>query len=503
MNSGDNTDQLLELLVGYSTAPDLHRLRALAPELDRAIQLRAARDGHRRCPKNTPPLPVRGALPHTLDNLQAVLSALEHYTNANDYETDVAHALALHLLFNDAEHDNQLASVVLLSFLIQTSMPVLLERQMRFITNNYAMPAADQEQTEPALNSDILQAVFLKPSSTLLLFDQIRTASRSCFNVAACLLVQALEKSSYDCARLLLAQPPFTCSLPLGCYIDMQRTCAQALLSLYAKQQADPRTTLFHMDDEFANARLLPVVNGDALRPFDQLLGVFSLIEKRIRLRERHAARLEAEEAGEKDTADAALLRADPELRIERARAVLEGEKRLKLHVETALVAIRNTLLALVDSADDTGYLKHLLEVIRPPQTVGGVLGEKAHANDDILLFQKPPEKTDKDADTDDKVAAPAPDMSLRFGHGVLQHMLLENKMAPIGGVVWSDIAAIQALYRYYDLRVMPALDSAFEALKETYAAVAAEKQAQRNAAQRNFAEAVQKVTAKSYWGEE
>lgn len=505
----DGVEQLLELFVGYSTTKDLHRLRLLSPDLDRAIQLRVARDGHLRSPKDTEPV-LRGPLPLTPENLQAVMIILERYMNENDYETDVAHALALHFLFNGAcGCENELASIVLLSFLIQTSMPVLLERQMRFITNNYIMPAADEEQTAPALNSDVLQAVFLKPSSYAEgLFKQIRGASRSCFNVAACLMVQAMEKSSYDCARLLLAQPPFTCSLPLGCYMEMQRTCAQALLSLYAKQQADPRVTLFHMDDEFAAQKLLPIVNGDALRPFDQLLGVFSLIEKRIRLRERHAARLEEEEAGEKDTADAALLRADPELRIERAHALLENEKRLKSHVETALVAIRNALLPLVDSADDTGYLKHILDVIRSPQTAGGVVGVKPSADADILLFQPPPskEKADKDDDVDDKVpapAAPTPDLSLRFGQEVLKHMLLENKMTPVGGVVWADIAAIQALYRYYDLRVMPGVDGAFETLKETYKAVAVEKQAQRDAAKRNFAESVQKVTAKSYWGEE
>ena len=164
----------LDTLVRYSTLASVHKLRALAPMLDRALMLKLAlRESGDNADDDEaaaaawldPRRAVRvGDVVDDSETVDASMRTLERYIAHDEYEPDVGHALMHRMLHGDAarsaERDCRAAGY-LLAQLVRSGRSALLKRQLLYVRNNYAMvagdsvPLSDEEALEAAKAHDL------------------------------------------------------------------------------------------------------------------------------------------------------------------------------------------------------------------------------------------------------------------------------------------------------------------------------------------------------------
>lgn len=496
MNDDNVSD--FDFLLAYSTRDAVHKLRRLSPAVDRVIQLRLSRDS-RGTGTNWPAGRSEwGALEPNENNATAALAILCRYFDTNTYRPEIGHAITSVLFYGPAPVDNRVVAAFVLWFLTVADLPMLLIEQLRFIVSGYKPPAEnvapDEGKADPALPATPAELinVFKMDVSMLPLFRVLYQKMQWAYNCAAGLLQNALASSSYESAIILFQTPAFSICLPLAAFDAVQRSCATQLLEVRAQQLSAPMAATGEIESSERAAQLGRYVKNSIVQPVDQMLSGLAKLKRRSELLQ------EKEEA---------LVEKEPEVVIDRAKNAVFVAKQHKREVEECLLSIRNTIAR--GSPAKEGYIPYLVDSLGPPAGNSGRFGQVA-TNDVLCDHSKEKRKDDDDDEDDDdgdkKKEQQVPkdiQRPLAIGAEVLKYLVQGNSLPPVAGQMtsawcrtWAQVGVFQALYRYYELDVLPEVVRAQDHLNAEHAEMILKKHI---SAQKSADELRAKIQAYSY----
>lgn len=289
----------------YMKREDARFLGTLSPHIDRIVRLvpHLTSEEVRQL--------TRHALPRKDAFFRAAVACLKDYVAKNEYRCEVGQTYMERLLYNEnAPAPSAEAAAYVCAALVEVNESVLLERQLRFISD--------------CMDSHALLNVLRQQTDTMPMFDQMLKTTAWCNSVAGVLVMHALTNAAFECITTLLANRIFVSVLPVAAVDEIQRLCANSLIAMHTTSRTKPESTaLYITSKQAARLRNFATQKMHVLSNTDLMLEMLTLNNSIWRVRNRLRAPDEIEEPFVDMQVQKMLARVD--LAQERRAAILEA----------------------------------------------------------------------------------------------------------------------------------------------------------------------------------